>query len=328
MSDMMNIDRAAVEIQAAMPELAIYENENMSERCSFKVGGPVRALAAPESRESLAELCGILEKYGITPLPLGNCTNIIFPDEGMRETFALSTEKLTDMYMKDENLIYAGAGVSLARLAGFACQNELTGLEFASGIPGSVGGGSLMNAGAYGGELRNVIETVEIFYIPEGKFFELKNEDCRFAYRRSVFKSIPGCIITGAAFRLEKGDSEKISEKMRELNQRRRDKQPLDMPSAGSAFKRPEGYYAAALIEEAGLKGFRVGGAGVSEKHSGFVVNCGGATAADVRELMREVHDRVLKEKGVELESEIIMLPPDYRPPRGGGKLSDKLREL
>ena len=195
--------------------------------------------------------------------------------------------------------------MSLAKLASFAQQNSLSGLEFASGIPGTVGGGLMMNAGAYGGEMKDVVQSVVLYYLPEQRLYELNNEQCRFGYRKSLFQEMGGCVLLSAVIRCPKGDGAEIAAKMRELNERRRDKQPLDLPSAGCAFRRPEGHFAAALIEEAGLKGFCVGGAGVSEKHAGFVVNHGSATAADVKEVLRQVSDRVFEASGIRLVPEV-----------------------
>ena len=308
-----NLEKAIEAVKAALPGMTLLENEPMSEHCSFKIGGPVRALAVPEDVISLSKLCSILKDNHIAPMMLGNGTNILFPDEGLSELFLVSTEKLTKMFLLPDGAIYAESGVSLSKLATFAQQNSLAGLEFASGIPGTVGGGTIMNAGAYGGELKDVIESVVILYVPEQRLYELSNEQCDFAYRSSLFKKMGGCLILSVVFRLREGDGEAIAAKMRELNERRRDKQPLDLPSAGSAFKRPEGYYAAALIDEAGLKGFQIGGAQVSEKHAGFVVNRGGATSRDVYDLLMHVRKTVYEQKGVVLEPEVIVLPPDYR---------------
>ena len=307
-----NLEKAIADVKAALPGMTLLENEPMSAHCSFKIGGPVRALAVPEDVISLSRLCSILKDNHIAPMMLGNGTNILFPDEGLAGLFLVSTEKLQKIFLLSDGAIYAEAGVPLARLASFAQQNGLAGLEFASGIPGTVGGGTIMNAGAYGGELKDVIESVVCLYVPEQRLYELSNEQCAFAYRTSLFKRLGGCLILSVVFRPEKGEGEAIAAKMRELNERRRDKQPLDLPSAGSAFKRPEGYYAAALIDEVGLKGYTVGGAQVSEKHAGFVVNRGGATSHDVYELLMHVRNTVYREKGVQLEPEIIILPPDY----------------
>lgn len=307
---MEKLEKALKEIKAAFPGMDIKENEPMSEHCSFRCGGPVRALAAPGDVMSLTKLCCILKENGLAPYMLGNCTNVVFPDEGL-DICAVSTEKLTGLRLLPDGAIYAEAGVSLAKLALFAHQHSLAGLEFASGIPGSVGGGLMMNAGAYGGELKDCVESVVVYYLPEQRLYELTAEQCAFEYRGSLFKKLPGCVILSAVFRPVKGDADQIAEKMRDFNARRRDKQPLDMPSAGSAFKRPEGYFAAALIEQAGLKGFRIGGAQVSEKHAGFAVNAGGATAKDLYALLDHVRRTVYEKHGVTLEPEIIMLPPD-----------------
>lgn len=309
---MEKLENAIAEIKKVFPGMKILENEPMRAHCSFRTGGPVRALAYPSDLSSLTKLCCILKEHELAPLMLGNCTNIVFPDEGMSEVFAICTEKLTKLFLLPDGAIYAECGVPLSRLAAFAQQNGLAGLEFASGIPGSVGGGVMMNAGAYGGELKDAVESVVCYYLPEQRLYEVTAEKCQFGYRDSFFKKLPGNVIISAVFRLHEGDKDEIAAKMRELNERRRDKQPLDMPSAGSAFKRPEGHYAAALIEEVGLKGYSVGGAQVSEKHSGFVVNTGGATSHDVYDLMMHVRNTVYKERGVFLEPEIIILPPEY----------------
>lgn len=308
---MENLEKAIAKIKESGIELL--ENESLSKRSSFKIGGEARAYALPESVEQLKTLCTILNEYSVSPMVLGNGSNILFPDEGLRNLVIIGTEKLCAMELMEDGAIYAEAGISLAKLAIFAQQNALTGLEFAGGIPGSLGGGTLMNAGAYGGELKDVIESVTCLTLPELEIKSIPNELCAFRYRGSAFKNF-GCIILSAVLRPEKGDKDEIAAKMRELAMKRREKQPLDLPSAGSAFKRPEGYFAAALIDECGLKGYRVGGAQVSEKHAGFVVNAGGATAADVRQLMEDVQRIVLEKKGVELEPEIIMLGADFKP--------------
>lgn len=310
---MEKLEKAIAEIKETFPGMKILENEPMSEHCSFRVGGPIRALASPGDVSSVAKLCCIMKEHELAPLVIGNSTNTVFPDEGMSEVLGMCMEKLTKLFLLPDGAIYAEAGVPLSRLAAFAQQNGLAGLEFASGIPGSVGGGVMMNAGAYGGELKDVIDSVVTYFLPEQTLYELENEKCAFEYRSSLFKKMPGHVILSAVFRLEKGDKDEIAAKMRELNERRRDKQPLDLPSAGSAFKRPEGHYAAALIEQAGLKGFTVGGAQVSEKHAGFVVNAGGATAADVHELLKQVRKKVYEHSQILLEPEIILYPPDYK---------------
>ena len=310
---MENLELAIREIKEAMPGLRLLEHEPMASHSSFRIGGPVRALAVPQDVSGLTRICYLLKKHELAPYILGNGTNILFPDEGLPELFIISTEKLDKIFLLPDGAIYAECGASLSKLASFAQQNGLTGLEFASGIPGTVGGGLMMNAGAYGGELKDVTESVVIQFLPEQALYELSNEQCQFAYRSSYFQKTPGCVIVSAVFRLTPGDGEAIAAKMRELNARRRDKQPLDLPSAGSAFKRPEGHYAAALIDEAGLKGYTVGGAQVSEKHAGFVVNLGGASSRDVHTLMRHVRKTVYEHSGVVLEPEMILLPPDFK---------------
>lgn len=309
---MESLEKAINELKEKMPGLTLLENEPMNVHSSFRIGGPVRALAVPEDVMSLSRVCAVLKENHLAPMILGNGTNILFPDEGLKDLFIISTEKLTKMFLLDGETIYAEAGVPLARLAGFAHQNGLSGLEFASGIPGTLGGGVIMNAGAYGGEMKDAVESVVCYYVQDQRLYELDREQCRFEYRNSLFKKMGGCIVLSAVLKLKKGDSAEIAAKMRELNERRRDKQPLDLPSAGSAFKRPEGGYAAALIDECGLRGYTVGGAQISEKHAGFAVNIGGATSHDVYDLLKHVRDTVYLEKKVALEPEIIILPPDY----------------
>ncbi len=309
---MENLELAIQEIKRQLPGMTLLENEPMRAHCSFHIGGPARALAVPSDLMGFTKLCAILREHHVGPFMLGNGSNILFPDEGLPELLLVSTEKLQKLFLLPDGAIYAEAGVSLSKLAAFACEQGLTGLEFASGIPGTVGGGLRMNAGAYGGEMKDVTESVVYYYLPEQTLYEIPNANCRFAYRSSIFQQSAGMAILSAVFRLQPGDRETISAKMRELNERRRDKQPLDLPSAGSAFKRPEGHFAAALIDQAGLKGFTVGGAQVSEKHAGFVVNRGGATSKDVYELLMQVRNTVYEKFRVPLEPEIIILPPDY----------------
>ncbi len=310
---MENLELAIARIKEALPGMKLLEQEPLSAHCSFRIGGPARAIAFPSDVTSLTKICAILKEQELAPLMLGNGTNILFPDEGLQEVFLISTEKLTKLFLLPDGAVYAEAGVSLARLSGFAQQHGLKGLEFASGIPGSLGGGCIMNAGAYGGELKDVIESVVCLYLPDQGMYELTNEQCAFSYRRSRFNSVGGFVVLSAVFRLEQDEPEAIAGRMRELGEKRREKQPLDLPSAGSAFKRPEGHYAAALIDEAGLKGYAVGGAQVSEKHAGFVVNTGGASSHDVYDLMMHVRNTVYEKSGVFLEPEMIILPPDYR---------------
>ncbi len=310
---MENLELALAQLKEELPGMTLLENEPLAQHSSFRIGGPARAIAVPSDITSLTRVCCILKEHELAPFMLGNGTNLLFPDEGLQDVVLISTEKLTRMFLLPDGAIYAEAGVSLSRLASFAQQNGLAGLEFASGIPGTLGGGCRMNAGAYGGELKDAIESVVCYYLPEQALYELTAEECNFGYRCSRFSQVGGLVVLSAVFRLPAGDPEEIAGKMRELNEKRRDKQPLDLPSAGSAFKRPEGYFAAKLIEDCGLKGYRNGGAQVSEKHAGFVVNRGGATSHEVYDLMMHVRNTVYKETGVFMEPEIIILPPDYK---------------
>lgn len=309
---MEQLELALAQLKQELPGLTLLENEPLSAHCSFRIGGPARAIAVPQDVSSLSRICCILKEHELAPLMLGNGTNLLFPDEGLQNVLLVSTEKLTKLFLLPDGAIYAEAGVSLSKLASFAQQNGLAGLEFASGIPGTLGGGCRMNAGAYGGELKDVVESVVTYYLPDQALWELTAEQCDFGYRGSRFSRVGGFVVLSAVLRLQKGDSAEIAAKMRELNEKRRDKQPLDLPSAGSAFKRPEGHFAAKLIEDCGLKGFRVGDAQVSEKHAGFVVNRGRATSHEVYELMMTVRRRVYEQTQIVLEPEVVILPPDY----------------
>lgn len=305
---MEGLERAISQIKEKMTTLDLRENEPMREHCSFKLGGPVRAYAAPKDIFEMSRVMFYLHMNDVSPLTLGKCTNVIMPEEGL-DIMVISTENLRKVRLgEEENTVYAEAGVSMARLAQFARDNGLAGLEFASGIPGSVGGGVFMNAGAYGGEMKDVVDSVVVYYIPTQTLTEVKGSDCGFEYRRSNFERV-NCAIMGVVFRLTPDDPEAIAARMREMNEKRTASQPLDMPSAGSAFKRPVGGYAAALIEQCGLKGYTVGGAQISTKHSGFAVNAGGATYDDVVELLDHVRREVYAQTQVTLEPEIRIYP-------------------
>ena len=309
---MENVENAVQAVKEQLPGMKLLENEPMSLHSSFRIGGPARIIAFPSDVSGLSRLCDILKEHHIAPFLLGNGTNILFPDEGLSDLFLVSTERLQKLFLLPDGAIYAESGVSLARLAAFAQENGLSGLEFAGGIPGTVGGGCIMNAGAYGGELKDVIESVVWLYVPNQTLYEFSNAECAFSYRQSFFQKTPGCVLLSAVFRLKADDRKAIRDRMRELSEKRRSRQPLDLPSAGSAFRRPEGHFAARLIEDAGLKGFAVGDAQVSEKHAGFVVNRGSARSHDVYDLMMRVRNEVYRQSGVFLEPEIIILPPDY----------------
>ncbi len=295
-------------LSAALPALEIRENEPMSEHCSFKIGGPARLMLLPSSAEEAASALAILRSSGAQVLIVGSCTNLLIPDEGYPGAVVRMSKPASSMELLDAARIRAQAGATLNALAVFAARHGLTGLEFAHGIPGSVGGGVAMNAGAYGGEMRDVLESAE-YVDKDGAIRTLSGDALGLSYRHSAFSDTDK-LITSAVFRLTPGDGEAVRARMNELIEKRRASQPLDMPSAGSTFKRPETGYAAALIDEAGLKGLSVGGAMVSTKHAGFVVNAGGATYSDVIELMREVRRRVYEFSGVLLEPEVKIIGP------------------
>lgn len=286
----------------SLPELPLLAAEPLAKHTSFRIGGPAELLASPRSEAELAALLALCRAERITPRVLGGGTNILAPDGGVPGV-VISTRGLDALRLEEDGSIVAGAGVPLALLALFAQKHGLTGLEFAHGIPGTVGGGMYMNAGAYGGELVQVAVSAR-FLGYDGTLQTYEGEEMGLGYRRSAFMGLPGLIVS-ARFRLQPGDPEAILARMRELMERRRASQPLELPSAGSTFKRPVGGYAAALIQEAGLKGFRVGGAAVSEKHTGFVVNLGGATGDDVLTLIARVRERVKEHSGIELEPEV-----------------------
>lgn len=290
------------ELTAALPGVELRAGEPLSAHTSFRIGGPAEVMACPRTEAELTAVLAACRARGIGPRILGGGTNILAPDEGLPGV-VISTRGLDGLRMTGENQITAGAGVPLARLAVFAQQHGLTGLEFSHGIPGTVGGGLYMNAGAYGGELVQVA-VAAAFLTPEGELRRFDAPAMELGYRHSAFMALEGVIVSGT-FRLTPGDPEEIRARMRELMEKRKASQPLELPSAGSTFKRPVGGYAAALIQEAGLKGFRVGDAAVSEKHSGFVVNLGRATSADVTALIAQVQERVKANSGIELEPEV-----------------------
>ena len=302
----MDYTALAKELGAALPASEIRENEPMDAHCSFRIGGPARLMLLPASAQEASRAMRILRAAGVPVLIMGNGTNLLVPDEGYDGAVVCMSKPASGISAQDAGRIRAGAGATLAAAAVFAAGLGLSGLEFAHGIPGSVGGGVAMNAGAYGGELKDVLESVE-FVGEDGEIRALPAEELGLGYRRSGFTGTDK-LITCAVFRLTPGDGEAIRARMRELSEKRRASQPLDMPSAGSTFKRPANGYAAAMIDAAGLKGFSIGGAMVSPKHAGFVVNTGGATYGDVVALMREIRRRVYEREGVWLEPEVKLI--------------------
>lgn len=284
-------------------KMPVKQNEPMSRHTTFKIGGSADVFAMPRTAEELSFAIEVCKENGVPYYIVGNGSNLLVRDGGIRGV--VIRPDLRELYL-DGNELTVGAGVMLGAAARLAAENSLTGMEFASGIPGTTGGGVYMNAGAYGGELKDIIKTVDVL-MPNGEIKVFTPENAGFGYRRSNFME-NGAIILKTVFVLEKGDKDEIFEKMNTLNSQRREKQPLEYPSAGSTFKRPEGYFAGKLIDDSGLRGFSVGDAQVSEKHCGFVVNKGSASAADVLKLMDEVSEKVYERFGVMLEPEVRII--------------------
>ena len=288
---------------AFLPEIELRFDEPMSLHTSFRIGGAAEVMALPKNREELAKLLKMSALLDCKCAILGAGTNVLAPDKGISGLVVCLKDCLDGMEQLDDTHIRVMAGVTMSRAAVFAANLGLSGLEFAHGIPGTVGGGVYMNAGAYGGEICQICTQVEVMD-RNGNTRILSGEDMAFSYRHSRLEE-SGEIVICADFALTKSEPEVIKAKMKELIGKRSASQPLDLPSAGSAFKRPVGGYAAALIDQAGLRGFQVGGAAISSKHAGFAVNLGGATADDVKELLRQVSDKVYEHSGIRLEPEV-----------------------
>ena len=286
-----------------LPDLELRFEEPMAKHTSFRIGGPVEVMAFPKNAGELANILKMSTLLDVQPVILGAGTNVLAPDAGIRGLVACLKDCLEGMEQLDDTTIRVMAGVTMTRAAVFASNLGLSGLEFAHGIPGTVGGGVYMNAGAYGGEICQVCKRVEVMDF-QGNIRTFTNVEMEFSYRHSVLEEQSGIVIS-ADFELVPKDAQEIREKMKELMGKRSASQPLDKPSAGSAFKRPVGGYAAALIDQAGLKGFQIGGAAISTKHAGFAVNMGDATAADVKALLRQVSDIVFEKSGIRLEPEV-----------------------
>lgn len=279
--------------------------EPMSKHTTFRIGGPADFYLCPHSTKEVQQAVQICKEENLPYFILGNGSNLLVSDKGYRGVIIQLWKNFSDISVKD-CCITAKAGALLSKVAAEALEEGLTGMEFASGIPGTIGGAVFMNAGAYGGEMKDIIKEVKVLD-DQGEVRVLSNEEMKLGYRTSIVKE-KGYTVLSAVLQLKKGDVSVIRETMEDLKNRRTSKQPLDMPSAGSTFKRPEGYFAGKLIMDSGLRGFSVGGAQVSEKHCGFVVNKGGATAEDVTALIREVQRRVKEKFGVELETEVRFL--------------------
>ena len=284
---------------------SILLDEPMSRHTTFRVGGPADFFVTPKANEEVRDVIRICKEAGMPYYIIGNGSNLLVSDAGYRGVIVQIYKEMNEVKVEGD-LVKAQAGALLSGIAAKALGAELSGFEFASGIPGTIGGACVMNAGAYGGEMKDVLESVTVL-TGEGKIIELGRNELELGYRTSVIAK-KGYIVLGAVLKLERGDGEKIKTYMDELKEKRVTKQPLEYPSAGSTFKRPEGYFAGKLIEDAGLRGFQVGGAQVSEKHCGFVINRDHATAADIMELMRQVQIRVKENSGVDLEPEVKRL--------------------
>jgi UDP-N-acetylmuramate dehydrogenase len=290
-------------ISTLLPRLELRMNEPMHRHTSFKIGGPVEVMAFPKSAEELSEILKASALLDCKIAILGAGTNILAPDEGMSGLVICLKDCLEGMERVNDRAIRVMAGVTMTRAAVFAANLGLGGMEFAHGIPGTVGGGVYMNAGAYDGEIKDICTEVTVMDM-QGQMKVLTGEEMGFSYRHSRLEE-EAMIVISAVFSLKPKATEEIRARMKELMEKRSSSQPLDMPSAGSAFKRPVGGYAAKLIDEAGLRGFRVGNAGVSQKHTGFVVNLGGATAQDVKDVLAQVSDKVFENSGIRLEPEV-----------------------
>ena len=284
---------------------SILIDEPMSRHTTFRVGGPADFFVTPKAKEEVRDVIRICKEAGMPYYIIGNGSNLLVSDAGYRGVIVQIYKEMNEVKVEGD-LVKAQAGALLSGIAAKALGAELSGFEFASGSPGTIGGACVMNAGAYGGEMKDVLESVTVL-TGEGKIIELGRNELELGYRTSVIAK-KGYIVLGAVLKLERGDGEKIKTYMDELKEKRVTKQPLEYPSAGSTFKRPEGYFAGKLIEDAGLRGFQVGGAQVSEKHCGFVINRDHATAADIMELMRQVQIRVKENSGVDLEPEVKRL--------------------
>lgn len=283
----------------------VFTDEPMSGHTTFRIGGPADYFLVPGSREELAGVLKICREEALPFFILGNGSNLLVSDNGYRGVVIQMYRNQAEIRV-EENRICAQAGALLSAIAAAAKNASLTGFEFAGGIPGTLGGAVVMNAGAYGGELKDVLLEVTVMTM-EGEIRTIPAEKLEMGYRTSLVKTA-GYLVLEAVIALKKGDPEAIKSRMRELNEKRTSKQPLEYPSAGSTFKRPEGYFAGKLIMDSGLRGYRVGGAQVSEKHCGFVINAGNATAKDVRTLMQNVSDIVFEKYGVRLEPEVKFL--------------------
>ena len=290
-------------ILTLLPKIDLSFSETLAKHTSFRIGGGAEVMAFPKNARELSEILRACKDLGVKPVILGAGTNVLAPDAGLSGMVICLKDCMDGMEQVDATHIRIAAGVTMTRAAVFAANLGLGGMEFAHGIPGTVGGGVYMNAGAYGGELSQICESVDVMD-PDGNLTTYTAEEMQFSYRHSVLEENAG-IAVSAVFALSPKPTDEIKATMKELMARRSASQPLDLPSAGSAFKRPVGGYAGALIEQAGLKGYQVGGAAISTKHAGFAVNVNNATAADVKQLLQNVSDIVFERSGIRLEPEV-----------------------
>jgi UDP-N-acetylmuramate dehydrogenase len=295
-------------IQSIINDNRVYENELLKEHTYFKIGGPAKILVQVKSIDEIKKVIQLCKDEGVKYYVIGNGTNILVPDEGLDAVIIKIAETFKD-YRIHGNKVYVQAGMLLSTLSKKIAKASLTGFEFASGIPGTVGGAIYMNAGAYGGEMKDIVEYAKVLDC-DGKVQKIMNKDLELGYRKSIV-SEKNYIVLSVCFALKKGDIDKINNEIQLLDEKRISKQPLDLPSAGSTFKRPEGYYAGKLIDDAGLRGFRFRDAQVSDKHCGFVVNRGNATCKDVLQLIEMVKKVVFDQFNVTLEREVRILGRD-----------------
>lgn len=300
---MMEFTPFQQKIVTLLPKIDLHFGESMAKHTSFRIGGEAEVMAFPKNTQELADILRACKELCAVPAVLGAGTNVLAPDEGIPGLVICLKDCMDGMEQLDDTHIRVGAGVTMTRAAVFAANLGLSGLEFAHGIPGTVGGGVYMNAGAYGGEICQVCESVDVVD-RNGDLRTFTAEQMEFSYRHSILED-NGCIVASATFALIHKPKDEIKARMKELMAKRSASQPLELPSAGSAFKRPVGGYAGALIEQAGLKGYQVGGAAISTKHAGFAVNLGNATATDVKTLLSQVSDIVFEKSGIRLEPEV-----------------------
>lgn len=302
---MQNLQECIEELKQVLPQDAVLLDEPMSRHTTFKIGGPADCFVMPSTVKEAVDVIKIIHKYNMPFTMIGNGSNLLVMDKGIRGIVVNLNERFAEI-RQENNIVYAQCGALMADVSKFAGKCSLTGLEFAVGIPGSIGGCIFMNAGAYDGEIKNAVKSVTTV-TKDGKLVRYTNEQAQFGYRHSIFQD-NGDLILEVELELSFGDKEAIEAKMADLTARREAKQPLEMPSAGSTFKRPPGYFAGTLIDQTGLKGLTVGGAQVSTKHAGFVVNIGGATAQNVLDLIAQVQKRVYEKHGVKLYPEVKMI--------------------